>query len=151
MRHEPNIQVECQGGAIAERTTQESVEITIFSEIHDKRYTLAREVPICNGNLFEDFGYLANTPASQAVLDGTYDPPANSDRATAKLFQEIAAIRVAIPENSVDITITPNQWKQYWKVVNEETSSSESELHFGHYKVGGKSDIIAHYHAEELR
>jgi hypothetical protein len=74
----------------------------------------------------------------------------NSDRATAKLFDEIATIRAVIPANSVDITITPRQWTQYWKVVNEETSSLESGLHFGHYKVGGKSETIAHYHAARV-
>ncbi len=70
--------------------------------------------------------------------------------ATAELFAEIAAIRALIPKDSVSITITPSQWKQYWKVVNEETSSSELGLHFGHYKVGGMSDIIAHYHAAQV-
>ncbi len=133
-----------------ERTTQDTVENTIFSEIHDKRYTQAGEAPICNGNLFQDFGYLANTPASRVVLDGTYKTPTNSDRATAKLFDEIAAFRAVIPKNSVDINITPSQWIQYWQVVNVETSSSELGLHFGHYKVGGKSDIIAHYHAARV-
>ena len=34
--------------------------------------------------------------------------------------------------------------------MNEETSSSELGLHFGHYKVGGKSNIIAHYHAARV-
>ncbi len=34
--------------------------------------------------------------------------------------------------------------------MNEETSSSESGLHFGHYKAGGKSDIIAHYNAARV-
>ncbi len=34
--------------------------------------------------------------------------------------------------------------------MNEETSSSVSGLHFGHYKAGGKSDIIAHYHAAQV-
>ena len=133
-----------------ERMTQETVEQGIFSEVHNKRYTLAGEAPICNGDLFRDFGYLANTPTSQAVLDGTYKMPADSDQATAKLFTEITALRALIPKDSVSITITPSQWKQYWQVVNKETSSSESGLHFGHYKVGGKSDIIAHYHAARV-
>ncbi len=127
-----------------ERTTQESVEQGIFNEVHNKRYTLAGEAPICNGNLFQDFGYLANTPASKAVLDGTYNMPLNTDTATSELFAEIAAIRTLIPKDSVSITITPGQWKGYWQVVNKETSSSESGLHFGHYKVGRLSDIIAH-------
>ncbi len=73
------IQVEGRDGAILERTTQDSVESTIFSEVHGKQYTLAGEAPICNGALFQDFGYTASTPASKAVLDGTYVAPADSD------------------------------------------------------------------------
>jgi hypothetical protein len=44
------------------------------------------------------------------------------DAATRELFAEIATIRRLIPENSVMIIITPEQWKQYWKVISEETS-----------------------------
>ncbi len=40
--------------------------------------------------------------------------------------------------------------KQYWKIVNEETSSSESGIHFGHYIVGCRSEIISHYHAARV-
>ena len=133
-----------------EHTTQESVERTIFSEVPEKHYTLAGEAPICNGDLFQDFGYRANTPGSRAVLDGTYVAPSTSDEATRDLFAEIAAIRRLIPANSVPIVITPEQWKQYWKVINEETSSSESGIHFGHYIAGAMSDIISHYHASHV-
>ena len=75
-----------------ERMTQETVEQGIFSEVHNKQYMLAGEAPICSGDLFKDFGYLANTPASRAVLDGIYKIPTDSDTATAELFAEIAAI-----------------------------------------------------------
>ncbi len=129
-----------------ERMTQEAVEQGIFSKVHNKQYTLAGEAPICSGNLFQDFGYLANTPASRDVLDGIYKMSTDSETATAELFAEITAIRILIPKDSVSITITPSQWKWYWQVVNKETSSSKSGLHFGHYKVGRLSDIIAHYH-----
>ncbi len=144
------IQVKGGDGAIMERNTQNTIKQSIFSEAHEKRYTLAGEAPICNGALFQTFGYTASTPASKAVLDGTYVAPADSDSATKQLFSEIAAIQKLIPENLVSITITPQQWQQYWKVVNEETSSSESGLHFGHYIVGSKSDIISHYHAARV-
>jgi hypothetical protein len=140
-------QVEGGDGTIMETNTQDTVEQLIFSEVHEKHYTLAGEAPICNGALFQEFGYTASTPASKAVLDGTYVAPADSDGATKELFAEITAIWKLIPENLVSITITPEQWKQYWKVVNKETLSSESGLHFGHYMVGSKSDIISHYHA----
>ncbi len=133
-----------------ERNTQDTVEQSIFSEVHEKRYTLAGEAPICNGALFQDFGYRTSTPASKAVLDSTYIAPADLNGATKELFAEIAAIWKLIPENLVSITITPEQRKQYWKVVNKEMSSSKSGLHFGHYIVGSKSDSISQYHAARV-
>jgi hypothetical protein len=111
---------------------------------------LAGEAPICNGKLFEDFGYMAMTPASHAVLDGTYVSPPSLDAAILELFAEIAHIRRLVPAGSVSIVITPEQWKQYWKIVNEETLLSESGIHFRHYIVGCKSDIILHYHAARV-
>jgi hypothetical protein len=115
-----------------EHTTQYAVEQTIFSEVHEKRYFLAGKAPICNGELFQHFGYTANTPASKTVLDGTYKAPMYSDAATKELFAKIAAIHRLVPADSVFIVITPGQWKQYWKIVNKETSLSESGIHFGH-------------------
>jgi hypothetical protein len=42
--------------------------------VHKTHYTLAKEASICSGKLFDDFGYIPNTPALKAVLDGTYPP-----------------------------------------------------------------------------
>ncbi len=145
-----SIQVKGKGRAILEHSTQETVEQMIFSEIHNKQYTMAGEAPICNGTLFDKFGYASNTPVSRAMLNGTYVVPHDSDTATWKLIEEIAAICCRVPKGSVSICITPAQWKQYWKIVNEETSSSESGIHFGHYTVGFRSKIILHYHAARV-
>ncbi len=35
-------------------------------------------------------------------------------------------------------------------LTNEETSSSKSGIHFGHYIVGSRSNTIAHYHAARV-
>ncbi len=110
---ETSIQVEGWDGTIMERMTQETVKQTIFLEVHKKRYMLAGEAPICNGNLLQDFGYTVMTPASRAVLDGTYVAPPNSDAATLELFAEIDHTRRLVPAGSVSIIITPKQWKQY--------------------------------------
>jgi hypothetical protein len=133
-----------------EHSTQDTVEQTIFSEVHKKHYTLAGEAPICNWELFQDFDYTANTPASRVVLDGMYVPPPDSDTATIDLFAEIAAIQCMVPAKSVSFVITLEQWKKYWQVINEETSTSESGIHFGHYIVKCSSDIISHYHAARV-
>jgi hypothetical protein len=87
------------GGVIAEHTTREPVEQTIFSEIHNKRYMMAGEAPICNSKLFNKFGYTANTVAAQAVLDGTYMAPVGSNQATLDLFAEVAEIRRQVPQD----------------------------------------------------
>jgi hypothetical protein len=149
-RSATTIQAEAPGGAIVEHTTRSSVEQTIFSEIHNKRYTMAGEAPICNGVLFDEFGYTANTAAGRDVLDGSYVAPVGTDQATLDLFAVVADIRQRVPQDSVSICITPQQWRRYWQAVNEETSSSESGLHFGHYVVGSASDIISYYHAARV-
>jgi hypothetical protein len=111
---------------------------------------VAGEAPICNGDLFPEFGYTATTPALRAVLDGMYVAPSNSDAATSELFAEITYICRLVPSSSVPIVITPEQLKKYWQVVNKETSSSESGIHFGHYIVGSKSNTISHYHTARV-
>jgi hypothetical protein len=70
-----SVQVEEQPGLILESKTKETIEEAIFREVHDKQYIMAKEAPICSGKLFDDFGYVANTPASRAVLDGSYKTP----------------------------------------------------------------------------
>ncbi len=149
-RSATSVQVEEQLGLVSEYTTKDTVEEAIFREVHDKRYTMAKEAPICSGKLFDNFGYVANTLVLRAVLDGTYQTLANSDIATKELFDKIAAIRRIIPKDLAPIVITPEQWKRYWAIVNKESSSSESRLHFGHYIVGCMSDIVTHYHAARV-
>jgi hypothetical protein len=111
---------------------------------------MAGEAPICNGTLFDNFGYTANTPALRTVLDGMYVVTHDSNTATWVLFEEIMAIHCRVPKDSVTICITSVQWKQYWKLTNDETSSSESGIHFGHYIVDCMSEIISHYHAARV-
>jgi hypothetical protein len=129
--------------------TRDSQTNNLFQDMQEKVYA-SREAPICNGKLFEDFRYTAMSPASRAVLDGKYVSPPNSDAATSELFSLIAHIHRLVPAGLVSIVITPEQWKQYWKIFNEETSLSESGIHFGHYIVGCKLDIILHYHAARV-
>ncbi len=103
------MQITRESGMVAELDTQEPVEDAIFVEVHGSRYTLAQGAPICQGKLFEDFGYLANTSAAEEVLNGSYLPPPDCDAATRDLFTKVAAIRQTIPPDSVSHIITPEQ------------------------------------------
>jgi hypothetical protein len=67
--------------------------------------------------------------------------------ATRELFEEIAQIRGMVPSDSVTGLISQERWQQWWRSVKEDTSSSQSGLHFGHYIAGTDCDYISQFHA----
>lgn len=134
-------------GTTYEATGQREVEDTIWNEIHGKRFYITEQAPICQGKLRGNFGYMANNGAGRAVLNGTYQCPEGTDEGTINLFREIAHIRSIVPKDSVDTSITRQRWVDHWRPKKEKTSSSESKLHFGHYKAGALSVIISRHDA----
>ena len=110
----------------------------IFNEIHNKRFYLAEEAPICQGELRGEFGYQAFSPTAKAILAGTYEYPDSFDQATREICEECAMIRHPITANAFSSDIRMQRWHQRWKKAREETSSSESGLQFSHYKAGAE-------------
>ena len=137
------VQIELEDGTMKEVSSQEEVQQAIWENVHMKRFYLAEEAPICNGELRGMFGYNATTITARRILRGTFVYPPGFDKATKEILQECAAIRLQVPKNSVSTTITLDDWIAYWKKAREETSSSISGRHFGHYKAGLDSDHIA--------
>ena len=142
-----SVQVEGPNGTVTEHNTEETVNTAIWTEIHQKRFHLAEEAPVCHGQLRQDLGYNAVSETARAILDGTYVYPASFDQATKELCEECALIRQIIPKDSVSIKITKEDHKGHWRKAKEETSSSKSGYHFGHYKAGSISEYIDHFHA----
>ncbi len=130
-----------------EFTTQDTMQEAIWSNIHYKQFYLAEEAPICRGQLRQDFGYNAGTCTAADILEGRYRYPDRFDQATKELCEECALIRQIIPKNSVRIKMTKDDYWAHWKRAKEETSSSFSGLHFGHYIAGTSSTHISHFHA----
>ncbi len=73
--------------------------------------------------------------------------PPDIDVATKEHFKEIANICLIIPPNSVTGAILTEQWQKRWKKVKEDTSSSYSGLHSGHYIAGADCDYISQFRA----
>jgi hypothetical protein len=141
------IQVQDGAGGVIDYDTEETVQQAIFNEVHCKWYNLAEEAPICQGGLRGQFGYTSTLPTLKTVLDGTYDFPPDMDEATRELFEEIAQVCTIVPLDSVKGVISRECWQQQWKKVKEDTSSSQSGLHFGHYIAGADCDYISQFHA----
>ena len=133
-------------GGVLDFNTEEAVQEAICNEVHRKQYNLAEEAPICQGALHDQFGYTATSPTAQFVLDGTYKFPSDMDAATRELFEEIAHIQGMVPSDSVHGLILQERWQQWWNNVKEDTSSSQSGLHFGYYIKGTDYDYISQFH-----
>ena len=141
------VDVQREDGTIVTHNTESEVQETIWNEIHRKRFYAAERASICQGKMREDFGYTAVSPAAEAVLQGNYEYEEDADEYTRELLDECARIRAKVPRNSVNSLITRETWQTKWRRAKEDTSSSESGLHFGHYKAGAESDLISHFHA----
>jgi len=142
-----SIQVEGENNTIVEHITQDSVEKAIWENIHLKRFYLTEAAPICNGSLWNDFGYSATSITAQMVLSGTYDYPEDFDIATKELCIECAEIRLRVPKDSIRTIVHLQEWDNHWKRSKEETSSSLSGRHFGRYKAAKHSKYVSHFQA----
>ena len=95
------VSVETPGGGVREVEGQTGVENVLWSNIHNQRFYLAEQAPICKGQMRNAFGYLATTIAARQVLAGTYNYPGWFDPATKELCEVCAKIRLGIPAISV--------------------------------------------------
>ena len=99
------VQVEDKEGNIEVLNTQADIHKAIWSNIHCKRFYLAKAAPICNSPLCEIFGYNADTEAGEEVLSGTYEFEPGFDDATRRICQEVAAIREVVPGDLVNAIV----------------------------------------------
>ena len=76
--------------------------------------------------------------------------PTDIDPATALILKEISCIAGQVVEGSIDLDITPDDFKYYWKAISEHTASSYSGLHMGHYKAATSSGFLSWMHATHL-
>ena len=86
-----------------------------------------------------DFGYTAFSPTAKKVIKGRYEYPEGFDSATRELLEECERILQTVPKQSEATIIRREEWEKRWKQAKEDTSSSMSGLHFGHYKTGDQS------------
>ncbi len=141
-----SVQVEGPNDSVEEHVTQARVHKAIWSDIHYKHIYLAEEAPIFR-KLRGELGYNSTSPTARTILDGTYKYPDGFDGATKELCQECTIIRQTIPRDSINIKITKENHQAHWQRAKEETSSSYSGLHCGHYMAGSLLDYINHFHA----
>jgi hypothetical protein len=73
-------------GTIMELHTKDEIEEAFFEENNGGYFSQSELTPPMQHPLLQDFGYLADTTAAKAVLNGTYEPPAGTDPYAIKIL-----------------------------------------------------------------
>ncbi len=119
-------------GGFSEFTTKEDVFLAV-SETLVERFQLALIAQCHQGTFFQDVDHLADSPAAQQILEGTYKYPQDLDPATLLLFEEAAATYTALSPTKIATYVTVEDFQHFWQTAREHTRSFYSGLHFGHY------------------
>eukprot|EP00956_Cyclotella_meneghiniana_P021783 scaffold40187_cov45-Cyclotella_meneghiniana.AAC.1 len=138
-----------ENGVTVEYTEQSEVE-RVVREMTQNRFTLADSSPLCSGLLGEQLGYLANTEVAEQILTGKFIAPEEASNATVLVLEEISRIAGVMKAGKVSLSVSPEEFTQYWKKMKERTSSSYSKAHFGHYKAAAMYKQYAQFFAAKL-
>ena len=136
-----------ENGTYVEKTDQAEVELHTMAMCSD-RFRLTENTPLRQEPMFSELGpFAVNTAAAQAILQGTYTFPADTDEYTQEFLNTIQASAPRDPRLRISCEITKEDFQKYWRKTKERTSSSISGLHFGHYKAAAANDTLSEIHA----
>jgi hypothetical protein len=134
------------GDNYVEYTDRDEIESRIMIN-NSARFRLTENTPPMQEPLLSDLGYLGDTDAADAILDGTYICPPEVDDYTKEFLACLQQPTQVNPEAAIHTSITKTDFQSYWKKAKEWTSSSWSGLRFGQYKVVAKNDLLSEMHA----
>ena len=144
-----SVKVKQDDGETEEISTEDGIFLTV-SKTMSERFRLAFSAPAYRGKLFDDIGFLGDTEAAAAILNGTYVFPPGTDPATKLLLEEAAITFGKMSSEEVATYVSVEDFQYFWKRVNERISSSYSGLHFGHYKAASFDVKLSALHAAKL-
>jgi hypothetical protein len=115
-----------------------------------EHFHLTYSAPCYRGQLFDNLGSMGDTECLQQILEGAYDYPSNTDIWTKKILQEAQHTFSRMSGEEIAITISTADFQQYWRRVDERTSSSFSDVTFSHYKAVASHSMLSAMHAAYL-
>ena len=111
-----------------------------------QQFRLAFSAPCHSGQLFSDIGFLGDTAAAHAILEGRCVFPDDTDPATRLLLEEAVHTYARMSRAEVATYVTVEDFEFYWRRQNERVLSSFSGLHMGHYKAAVCNDDLLLLH-----
>ena len=137
-------------GEIQEFQEQEEVKSAIQREC-EVRFTLAHSAPIMKTLLGDKVRYLLDKETVRKIITGTYNKPEEMDTAIKLILEEIGHMGVKIVNGEGSkMKITPEDFKLFWRRVNEFTLSSLSGIYYGHYKAAAHDKFSTNLLSQQL-
>jgi hypothetical protein len=143
------VAVECTSGPDAIFSTKDQMEEVVADMLTD-RFQDAHRCPIGEGQLLEDLGYLADTPAAQDIMNGTYKFPENMCKYTRLLLEEASHIFKECAGETIKTHVSSEDFRSWWSTANEKIQSSKSGAHFGHYKAAAYDKYLTCLHVAKM-
>ena len=125
-----------------EIVTKAGIERACLDE-NERKYRQTQYTPCMNNPLQHLLGLLGDTEICDRILDGTFVPPPSTDVYTTEFIKELKQH----PNSSTGIAlnVSPDDFSNGWKKMNEFTSSGISGMHFGHMKACASSPFLTEF------
>ena len=125
------------------RVTEAAEVVQEIMSMVQLRYKLTESTPLMSPETQTELGLTADTPMAQNLLQGTYQPTSVEEEYAIAFLQQIYHRGTSPP---ISLHITTVDYISYWKKAREDTSSSISGRHFGHYKASATNPTLTYIH-----
>jgi hypothetical protein len=150
--HSPSI-LRVQGvvkGKVKEYTVQEEVKHAIQCKCNIW-FPFTHSAPIMTTLLGERLRYLSDEALAHSIIMETYKIPYDMDPATRLILEEIGRLGIKLVNGEGnEIIIMPEDFKHFWRKVNDFISSSMSGVNYGHYKADIQDVLSTEILAQQL-
>jgi hypothetical protein len=138
-----------QSGPVIETYDTEDEVVRHTSNHLSKCFHIAYSASCYCRKLFDDLGFTGDTECAQQILEGTYDFPP-TDIWTKKILQEAHYTFSHMSGAEIMIIVTMEDFQNFWRRVDERTSSSFSRVTFSHYKAAASNPMLSAMHTTYL-
>lgn len=118
-------------------------------KINSAQYHQAHYTPFGSGPLADMIGRKGDTPTSQDLLRGQLPDPLPPE-----LFPEtvriLKTLATPVPSAAISSTVSPEEFVNTYRLAHEDTSSSPSGRHVGHYKAVLKDPSLVSLHSQMM-
>ncbi len=140
-----------EDGSKTDLTKKEDMENAIIDENIKKYHQTEPTCPFHHQPLLDHFGFYGEGPATSSVYLGTYDIPSSVDKYTSTYLDVCAKDPRTQQEGDTTLHRSYQDFHRGWKLMKEKTSSN-GNLHFGHFKAALTSPSLTacHYVLAEI-